>query len=136
LLSVEENLHESHQKFSDILPEGTLYHRTPLTPMYLHQCSFQLQIGVCCSRLLKAFCGPQLIEALMQVIKVSSGVAETGLHWSLGKVCNLLWKLEFPFTFVMVPAPQLKSEFWSTLLNPRKFLILRELSLFNFYHSR
>lgn len=77
------------------------------------------------------------MEALIQVTKVSSsGAAEPGFHQSLGKVCNLLWKPRFPFTFIMVPAPQLKSEFWSTLLNPRKLLILRELSLFNFYHSR
>lgn len=58
LLSVEENTHELSQKFSEILPEGTLYHRMPLTPIYLHPC-FQLQTGFCSSRLPKAFLWPR-----------------------------------------------------------------------------
>lgn len=63
LLSVEENLHELSQKFSEILPEGTLCHRMPFTSMYLHPC-FQLQIGDCCSRLPKAFLWPTADRSL------------------------------------------------------------------------
>lgn len=113
-------------KLNEILPGGTQCHWMPLTPIYLHLC-FQFQTGVCWSLLPKPFWGKQLIEALIRVTNVcSSEAAEPGLHQSLGEGCHLLWKPGFPFTFVTVPAPQLESEFQSTILNPRKFLILRE----------